>query len=324
MKPKVLCTGPSMATEAYSALDEVGITYVNAPPNAPAAQLSALASEHKVDAIIVRTGDVGAKVVEASPNLRLIVKHGIGLDNIDVASATALSVPVVNVPDAIAEAVAEMTAAMILALPKHLCRFNKLMHEGRWEKPYLATSVNGSTVGFIGMGRIARRIVRLIAAFGVAMVAYDKYIDESHFPTGVEKLDSLDALLATSDTVVILCPKTPETIGLISEKELELMKSSAFLINAARGGIVDESALVHALKSGQIEGAALDTFAEEPLGPQSPLIGVENVLLTPHVAGSSRTSLVRTGLECVRIVSHFLLGDELDTTNLINRDVTIA
>ena len=320
----VLCTGPPLAAEAYTALERHGLGWVDTPADASGAELASLARRHEVDAIVVRTGAVTAEVVHASPKLRLIVKHGIGVDNIDLSAATARGVPVVNVPDAIADAVAEMTVTMLFALAKHLCRLDRALHNGVWQKSLVGTALSEQTLGCIGMGRIARKILPLVSPLSIEVVAYDKYVPAKRFPDGVGKMETLNELLAVSDTVVVLCPKTPETIGLIGEAELDVMKDTAFLINTARGGIVDEAALAKALNSGKIAGAALDTFEHEPLDPNSPLIGCENIVLTPHVAASTASALRRTGVRCAEIASGFLEGGPLDRTNLINRDVRFA
>lgn len=324
MPHTVLCTGPNLAPEAYDAFRSRGLSWIDTPADASGQQLAALAGQHEVDAIIVRTGAVTAEAINASPRLRLIVKHGIGVDNIDLAAATERAVPVVNVPDAIADAVAEMTVAMVFALPKHLCRLDRSMHAGGWEKSLIGASVAGQTLGFIGLGRIARKITALLSPLSVRVIAYDKYVSADRFPEGVKRADSLRELLEAADTVVVLCPKTPETIGLIGEAEFKMMKDSAYLINTARGGIVDEDALVLALRSGEIAGAALDTFEREPLGAESELRSCDNAILTPHVAASSQAALQQTGLTCVDIVSGFFDGQPLDTTNLVNRDVRLA
>ena len=297
---------------------------MDTPADARSDQLAGLARAHQVDAIIVRTGAVTEEVIKASDRLRLIVKHGIGVDNIDLTAATKLSVPVINVPDAIADSVAEMTVAMIFALAKHLCRLDRSMHDGAWDKSLIGISVAGQTLGIIGFGRIARGVTSLVSSLSIRVMAYDKYVSADSFLEGVRYTESLPELLKAADTVVVLCPKTPETMGLIGAEEFRIMKETAYLINTARGGIVDEAALLDALNNGEIAGAALDTFDHEPLPTGSGLRSCEKVILTPHVAASSKAALKQTGLTCVDVMSRFFDGQPLDMSNLINRDVRIA
>ncbi len=240
------------------------------------------------EAIVVRSATkVTTQVIDAAPKLRVIARAGAGLDNVDTATAKARGIEVVNSPDANTRAVAEHTMGLILALARHLPEADYSLKHGQWKKSaLLGTGLYGKTLGLIGFGRIGREVARRALAFGMrVLVNQRRRTPELDLEGDVQSVDLID-LLKQSDIVSIHVPLRPETVGLIGEKELSVIKKGAYLINTARGSIVDEQALLAALESGRIAGAALDVFTEEP-AVDSAIVQHPRVIATPHIAAST-------------------------------------
>lgn len=264
------------------------------------------------EALVVRSRTkVTADVIRRGPRLRVIGRAGVGLDNIDVAAATERRIPVVYAPAATTTSVAELTVGLMLALARSIPAADRSTKEGRWEKKrFEGVELKGKTLGLVGSGRIGTEVAHLARAFGMEAVAYDPYLrpEDAHV-RGIRLVTSLEALLAAADFLSIHAALTPETLGLIGEAQLKGMKPTAFLINAARGEIVDEGALARALKEGTIRGAGLDVYQQEP--PKgSQLLGLDNVVLTPHVAASTTEGQRRSGLVAVEQVLRVLRGEK--------------
>ncbi|MCZ4351917.1 C-terminal binding protein [Roseovarius aestuarii] len=231
-------------------------------------------------------------VIEAAPRLRGIVKYGVGIDAIDLPTARARGITVVNIPEYAEETVAEGAFALMIALSKRLIPLNDQMRDTGWAWPeptWLGNDIAGKTVGMVGLGKIGRSMARMAGAgFRARVIAYSPHTDDAAFAdAGVERIDTLHDMLAQSDIVTIHCVLNDETRHLIGAEELRAMKPSAILINVSRGAIVDEAALVDAIQQGWIAGAGLDVFSAEPLNredhPMAPLFGLPNVILTPHL-----------------------------------------
>ncbi len=240
------------------------------------------------EAIVVRSATkVTARVMDAAPKLRVIARAGAGLDNVDTATAKTRGIEVVNAPDANTRAVAEHTMGLILALARHLPEADYSLKHGQWKKSaLLGTGLYGKTLGLIGFGRIGREVAKRALAFGMrVLVNQRRRTPELDLEGDVQAVDLLD-LLKRADIVSIHVPLRPETVGLIGEKELAVIKKGAYLINTARGSIVDEQALLKALDSGRLAGAALDVFAEEP-AVDSAIVQHPRVIATPHIAAST-------------------------------------
>ncbi len=242
------------------------------------------------DVIVIRSSHkIDKTVIDNAKNLKIIARAGVGLDNIDVDYAIKRGIKIISVPSASTEAVAELTMGLMIALARWVTSFDRSMHNGEWCKnSKLGIELAGKTLGIIGLGRIGSRVAKFARIFGMRVLAYDPYVDRGKAVNlGVELKDSLDDLLLESDFISIHASLTSETKGLIGERELKLMKPTAFLINTARGAIVDENALIKALKEKWIAGAALDVYTEEPLPKNHPLRKIENTILTPHIGGST-------------------------------------
>jgi D-3-phosphoglycerate dehydrogenase len=259
------------------------------------------------DALIVRSATkVTAELLELAPKLRAVGRAGVGVDNIDLEAATKRGVLVMSTPGGNAVSVAEHTFALLLALARQVPRLDKTIHEGRWEKSSAAgTEVRGKTLGLIGLGRIGSEVAVRAEAFDMRVLAYDPFISEAAAREVSVELVPLEKLLAESDFVSLHTALSPATQNLINSSTIAKMKKGARVINAARGELIDEAALAEALTSGQLAGAALDVFAEEP-PKNSPLIGLSNLIATPHVAGSTAEAQEEVGTQVAVQIKDYL------------------
>lgn len=251
------------------------------------------------DGIIVGTDEVTRKAIESSDRLKVIAKHGAGVDNIDLRAATKMGKVVTYVPAANADSVADFTFCLMLALTRNLVDAYISTKSGKWEsKEFVGTEIYGKTLGIIGMGAIGSKVARRARGFDMKMICYTDH-PEKHREEA-EKYDvtftDLDTLLRDADIVTIHCKLTQETKGLISESKLALMKKNAFLINTARGPIVDEEAVYKILKEKRIAGAAFDVYSKEPPRADCRLFELRNVIATPHIASYTREAIVNVDL----------------------------
>jgi D-3-phosphoglycerate dehydrogenase len=242
----------------------------------------------RVDGVISRKGKISREQMEKSAGrLKIIARTGVGVDpsRVDLEAATELKIWVTNQPGSNAVSVAELVFGQMIALARHTHEADRAVKENRWSDylKFIGSEIAGKTLGIVGMGNIGARMAIRARAFEMEFLVYDPYIPESHVTALGGKWVTLSELLADSDFVTIHCPLNRETRGMVGEKELALMKPSAFLINAARGGIVDEDALGQVLRERKIAGAALDVIAEEPPAKDHPLFKLDNVLWTPHL-----------------------------------------
>jgi len=271
------------------------------------ALLSAVAD---ADAILVRSATkVDAEVIAAAPVLKVIARAGVGLDNVDIKTATNAGVMVVNAPTSNIISAAELTVGHILSLARHIPAAHNALAQGQWKRSkYTGVELYEKTIGIIGLGRIGALITARLQSFGTNVIAYDPYVTSARAQQLGVQLVTLDELLAQSDFITIHMPKTPETTGMISDDQLALMKKTAFIVNVARGGLIDEDALYRALTTGTIAGAGLDVFVSEP--PQdSPLLALENVVVTPHLGASTDEAQEKAGVSVARSVRLALSGE---------------
>jgi D-3-phosphoglycerate dehydrogenase len=256
-----------------------------------------------IDAWIVRSATkVTRRLIDASPRLQWVARAGAGLDNIDVAAAKERGIAVLNVPGANAISVAELVFGLLLGLMRQIPAADASVRRGEWEKSkFMGRELRGKTLGIVGLGRIGGAVARRAIAFEMTCVGFDPLVPEAVVRAmGVEPL-SLDALLDRAEIVTLHAPMTPETKGMIGAAQLGRMPRGGILVNAARGGLVDEKALVAALESGALSGAALDVFGNEP--PQgSPLTSHPRVILTPHIGAATREAQEAVGEEIVRLL----------------------
>src|SRR6201987_6174195 len=273
-----------ISSSAVGQLQEPGWTVLTAD------QLDGKLAEHleTADALIVRSAvQADATLLEHANKLRVIGRAGVGVDNIDLEAATHKGIAVMNTPGANAVAVAEQTVGMMLAMARHLCRADALMHAGKWEKKSLqGTELRGKTLGFIGLGKIGMEVARRARAFGMEIVGHDPFVSASIAKENGVRMGQLEEVYAAADYLTLHVGLTPQTTGMINAESIKTMKKGVRIVNCARGELIDEAALAHALKQGHVGGAALDVFAEEPL-KNSPLTALDNVILTPHIGGST-------------------------------------
>jgi D-3-phosphoglycerate dehydrogenase / 2-oxoglutarate reductase len=256
-----------------------------------------LARVADADALVVRSAtQVDAEVLAAGRNLKVVGRAGIGLDNVDVNAATRLGVMVVNAPQSNVISAAEHTVALILAQARNIPQADAALREGRWERSrFQGAELYGKALGIVGLGRVGALVAQRLNAFGMRVIAYDPYVSRDRAAQMGVELASLVEVLTRADVVTVHLPKTPETTGLIGERELAAMRPGARLVNTARGGLVDETALAKAVESGHLGGAALDVFTEEPT-TQSPLFQLDRVVVTPHLGASTAEAQDKAGV----------------------------
>ncbi len=278
-----------------------------------------------VDALVsLLTDPIDAEVFDAAPKLRIVSQYAVGYDNIDVKEATKRGIYVTNTPGVLTETVADFTFALMLAVARRVVEADKYVREGRWKVAWhplmmLGSDVYGRTLGIVGMGRIGSAVARRAKGFGMRILYYDSVRrEELERELGAEFVD-LDRLLEESDYVSLHVPLTPETYHLIGEEQLRKMKPTAFLINTARGKVVDQKALYRALKEGWIAGAGLDVFEQEPIPPDDPLLKLDNVVLAPHAASASHETRSRMAEMVAENLIAFLNGKV--PPNLVNKEV---
>lgn len=266
------------------------------------------------DALIVRNQTrVSEALLSAGPQLRVVGRLGVGLDNIDVPAARGRNIQIVYARSANAIAVTEYVFAAMFAVSRKLMEANLDVKAGRWDREmFTVTELFGKTLGIVGLGDIGGRLARRAQAFGMQILAYDPVVNAQSFAVTEfnVSLVPLDTLLAASDFVSLHVPLTQQTKHLLNVPRLSQMKSSAWLINTSRGGVIDESALYRALGAGQLAGAVLDVRAQEPPAPDDLLATLPNVILTPHVAGLTEEAQVRTAIMVVEDVLRVLRGEK--------------
>jgi len=287
------------------------LTHDQLPDGLPAALAEA-------DALVVRSAvQADDALMAQAPKLRVIGRAGVGVDNIDAQAATRRGIVVMNTPGANAVAVAELTLGLMLALARKLPAANATMHAGKWEKKNLqGVELRGKTLGILGLGRIGLEVAKRAKGFGLEIVGSDPFVSAAVARENGIQLVTLDELFAKSDYLTLHVGLTPQTTGVINAKTLAKTKKGVRIINCARGELIEDAALVEALKSGQVGGAALDVFASEP-AKETPFHGLDNVILTPHIAGSTAEAQEAVGIQIARQVRDYLkLGVVQNAVNL--------
>lgn len=313
----VVMTSPSLAPAAVAVLEAAGcvLHYTQAYP--PAEVLAPLVAAVQADAILARQGQVDATVIAASPRLRIVARHGVGVDEVDLAAAAKHGVMVTRAPGSNTQAVAEHALAMMLALVKDLRPLATLIAQGGWRGATAqCRDVAGLRLGLVGCGAIGAAVARLAGAFGMTVAAFDPAMPPDGW-AGIARMDSVLALAARSDILSTHCPLTPDTRGLVGAAVLAAMPPGGFVINTARGGVVDEAALLAALESGQLAGAGLDVFDREPPPADHPLRRHPRVLVTPHVAGVTPGSMVAMGTMAAECIAACLTGGAVPPDRIV-------
>jgi D-3-phosphoglycerate dehydrogenase len=270
-----------------------------------------LAALPEADAVLIRSAtQMDPEAIAAGTKLKVIARAGVGLDNVDVKAATQAGVMVVNAPTSNIVSAAELAVALLLSVARNVVPANIALKNGEWKRSkYNGVELSEKTVGIVGLGRIGVLVAQRLSAFGVKLIAYDPYVQPARAAQIGVRLVPLDELMRESDFITVHLPKTPETAGLIGEEQLKLAKPTMYLINAARGGIVDEDALFQAISDGRVAGAGLDVYAKEPC-TDSPLFALESVVATPHLGASTDEAQEKAGISVAKSV-RLALGGEL-------------
>lgn len=309
----VVSLGGALAPEGEQIIRDAGGRCVATEPYPSQQAVTALLAETRAEAVVVRLVErVDGDVMRASPALKVVAKHGAGTNDIDLDAAEALGIPVLAAVGANAHSVAEHALALMLALAKDLRNQDAYVRGGGWDKKgYGGRELRGGRLGLVGAGAIGRTLAAMAAPLGMDATAFDPYAPDEAFGPAMTRAASLDELLSSSDVVSLHCPLTEATRGLIGAREIGLMKSTAFLVNTARGEVVDEAALLAALSQGRIAGAGLDSFAAEPPGAENPLWRLPNVIVSPHCGGVTPEARREVSLMTARNVVDLLAGREV-------------
>ena len=272
------------------------------------------------DALIVRSATtVDAALLDRGPHLKVIGRAGVGVDNIDIPAATERGIAVVNAPSGNTIAAAEMTMALILATTRHVAAADASLRAGRWDRNlFKGAELRGRRLGLIGAGRIGAEVAIRCQAFGMGVIIYDPYLSEQRAEEIGSRLTDLDEVVTTSDVISLHVPLTDETRGIIDEAAIMRMKPGTFVVNASRGGVVNEPDLAAALESGHLGGAALDVYEDEPLSPGSPLRTAPNLTLTPHLGASTVEAQEHVAVEVAENVAAVLVDGDLSAA--LNQD----
>lgn len=306
MSLPVVLIADKLAESTVAALgDQVEVRWVDGPDRP-----KLLAAVTDADALLVRSATtVDAEVLAAAPKLKIVARAGVGLDNVDVDAATARGVLVVNAPTSNIHSAAEHALALLLSAARQIPAADATLREHTWKRSkFSGTEIFGKTVGVVGLGRIGQLVAQRLAAFGAHITAYDPYVSQARAAQlGIELLP-LDDLLARADFISVHLPKTKETAGLLGKENLAKTKPGVIIVNAARGGLIDEQALADAITSGHVRGAGLDVFATEPC-TDSPLFELPQVVVTPHLGASTEEAQDRAGTDVAASVKLALAGE---------------
>lgn len=300
------------------------IEAIRFPNTISAPDFNAMLREHApVNGVALGATGFGANEIVSSAEMMVVARIGVGYDAVDVTALSASGIPLMTTGIANSPSVAECALFMMLALAKRAAELDALVKSGNWNKRLGAIPFDllGKTALVVGCGRIGARLVKRLVAMEMNVLVYDPFKSAADIEAaGAERVTDLNAALPRADFVSVNCPKSPETVNMFSTAQFQLMKPTAYLINTARGGIVDEAALYTALTSGKIAGAGLDVFAQEPPRPDHPLLTLDNVITAPHVAGVTREALDRMSLQTARNIISALDGKPI-RENVINQDV---
>ena len=307
----ILVTAPSLAPAGLELLRGRGCDVQFVENFSAIDRLTEKFAHIPIDAVISRTMQITEAMMASCPTLKVISKHGVGVSNIDLKAATNLGIAVFSTPGANTRAVSEFTIGLLIASFRHVARFDRAVRAHQWTRAGDGGELAGRTLGLIGFGRIAREVARVASALQMRILAFDPYVDANAArPDGVEFAKSIGEMLPHCHALSLHCPAQRGMPPIINAEALALLPQGAVIVNTARGELIDEAALVQALRSGRLGAAALDTFATEPLEPDSPLLSLDNVILTPHVAGSTPDALAEMARGAVTNILNYLDAQE--------------
>lgn len=320
MSRTLLLTGPALADEAMRLAAEHGVRVIPTTPYLPADELQAIIRSEQPDAIIVRQGQLTRGMIEASAKLKVIAKHGVGFNTIDIQAAAEHGVPVCIAAGANAQSVAEHAFALMFSVARQTALLDARMRDGHWDKSEAnGIELAGKTLGLVGLGAIGSILMELVAPLRMQVKVYDPYLKQLPERAHVQREEDFDRLLAESDIISLHCPLTETNHNLLGAAQFARMRPGCILINTARGELIDTGALVQALSERKIAGAGLDTFNPEPPPADSPLWGLPTLVATPHVGANTSEARDRVGLIALGQVLDAWAGKALDPRCVVNR-----
>lgn len=311
----ILMTADRLAQPGVRLIAEAGHELRLLTADDKAAQMAQIMATEPVAALISRTLKVTAAHIASCPSLRIISRHGVGYDIVDLDAATARGIPVTIAEAANAQSVAEMAIGLMFAAARRIPAADADIRAGGWDRSGAGIQLSGRRLGLVAYGAIGRAVARMAQGIGMQVAVFDPHATRSD---GVTWHDNLHSLLAETDVLSLHAPLTPQTRDMIGAAELAMMPKGAIVINTARGGLIDEAALAHALSSGHIAAAGIDTFAEEPIASDHPFRALPQVVMTPHLGGSTREALDSVAVSAVRNVLAVLDGDGPDPRLVVN------
>ena len=320
--PTVFVTAPRLAPAGLQRLQAAHCRVLYLQDGGGEAEVAAVLARESVDAVISRTATLSAAAIAACPTLKVISKHGVGVSNIDVAAASQRGIPVYVTPGANAQSVAEITLGLMFAAARRIAWMDAELRAGRWSRAQDGLELSGRTLGLLGFGQVGQRVARVALALGMQVVAFDPACAPGPGTVaGVRMLGSVDELLPLSDVLSLHVPLNARTRHLLDAGRIAQLPRGALLVNTARGEVVDEAALIDALRSGRLAAAGLDTMAEEPLPAGHALAALDNVVLTPHVGGSTPAALAAMADMAAANVLGWLQGSPADPSHCVNPEV---
>ena len=323
MPRTVLVTAPTLAPAGVRRLAEAGCRVLFLPDGGGAAEVEQIMAAEAVDAVISRTVNLTARAIDACPTLKVVSRHGVGVTNVDVEACTRRRIPIYVTPGANAQSVAELTVGLMIAAARQIAWLDREIRAGRWTRAQDGIELYERTIGLVGFGQIGQRVARVCLALGMKVVAFDPGFAGAVRVGDVEIASSLDDVLMRSDVLSLHVPLTPRTRGMIGAAQLALLHRASILVNTARGEVVDEAALIVALQTGQLAAAGLDTMAREPLPAGCALAALPNIILTPHVGGSTPAALNNMAADAASHAIDFLNGNPADPSACVNGDVLV-
>ncbi|WP_145182040.1 hydroxyacid dehydrogenase [Pseudomonas sp. URMO17WK12:I11] len=320
MSRTILLTGPELASEAMHLAAERGVRIIPTTPYLPAEELEAIIRAEQPDAIVVRQGQLTRPMIEASSKLKVIAKHGVGYNTIDIQAAADQGIPVSIAVGANAQSVAELAFALMFSVARQTALLDARMRDGHWDKAEAnGIELSGKTLGLIGLGSIGGILLDLVAPLRMKVKVYDPYLKQLPQRANVEREEDFNQLLAQSDIISLHCPLTESNHNLLGADQFARMRPGAIVINTARGELIDTAALVTALSERRIAGAGLDTFNPEPPPADSPLWGLPNLVATPHVGANTSEARDRVALVALQQIFDVWAGTALDPRCVVNR-----
>lgn len=312
----VLVTAPAFDDAGLAMLVDAGCEVILLTGSRDEAEVRELLATRPVDAVVSRSLRLDAAAMRSCPTLKMISKFGVGVDNLDVDAATALGIPVTFTPGANAQAVAELAIGLMLAAARKVAWLDAQMKAGRWTRVQDGYELAGRTLGLVGFGNVGRKVAPIGAALGMDVVVHDPILTGPR--DDVRVAGSLEEVLRAADVLSLHLPLTDTTHRLIADREIDLLPDGAILVNTARGPIVDQEALQRALRSGKLRAAALDTLQHEPIRPEDPIRAFDNVVLTPHVGGSTSAAVQAVAATAARNVLTMMRGEPVEPRLQVN------